>query len=88
MNGRQRVNEETVIGAAYREKVSRGIMDARMQRCGSEEEKIVELYRQGFAHSDIANRGWDLETVRRVIGGATAADEALYQRHCEGRSNK
>ena len=88
MNGRRRANEETVIGMEYREKVSRGIMDARMQRCGSDEEKIVELYRQGFTHSDIASRGWGLETVRQVIGGATAADEALYQKHCEGRSNK
>jgi len=66
------------------------IMDNRInQRYGSETEtpadRIIRLYRGGMSHVDIAERGFDLADVRRVISEATAADETLYQVHKEGR---
>ncbi len=44
-------------------------------------ERIIRLYRSGMSHVDIAQRGYDLAQVRRVISEATAKDETLYQTH-------
>jgi hypothetical protein len=66
------------------------IMENRInQRYGSETEtpaeRIIRLYRSGMSHVDIAQRGFDLADVRRVISEATRVDETLYQVHREGR---
>lgn len=88
MTSGKQAGKEPAIGRTFREKVKDGILDAKMAECASEREKIITLYRRGFAHSDIAERGWDLAEVRRIISEATVRDEGLYQKHCEGRSNK
>ncbi len=44
-------------------------------------ERIVRLYRSGLSHVDIAQSGFDLAEVRRVVSEATAKDETLYQTH-------
>lgn len=44
-------------------------------------ERIVRLYRSGMSHVDIAQRGFDLADVRRVISEATRKDETLYPMH-------
>lgn len=67
------------------------LMDNRInQRYGTPSEtpaeRIIRLYRSGMSHVDIAQRGFDLDDVRRVISEATRADEKLYQVHKEGRA--
>lgn len=66
------------------------LMDNRInQRNGTTSEtpaeRIIRLYRSGMSHVDIAQRGFDLADVRRVISEGTAKDETLYQVHKEGR---
>ena len=55
------------------------------QRHGSDTETpaehIIQLYRSGMSHVDIAGRGFDLAEVRRVISEATAKDKTLYPAH-------
>jgi hypothetical protein len=48
-------------------------------------ERIIRLYRSGMSHVDIAQRGFDLADIRRVISEATRKDISLYPDHREGR---
>ena len=56
-----------------------GAFDGMM--AGEKAARIIRLYRSGMSHVDIAQRGFDLADVRRVISEATAKDETLYQVH-------